>query len=144
MYLAMLKDEVVTADVLKRFRGATNMTDKIAMLATLADTPGRDIRFMPELGIHFTHIYQVQHLVAVIGTLGAAARCTPPYPPVPCAEDDWAWRMQGTSGRQLSVSSTRSGRTRCGGMQCHTCTWTDGRVHADGMYLYAVLCCALE
>jgi Domain of unknown function (DUF3458_C) ARM repeats len=40
MYLAMLKDEAVTADVLKRFRGATNMTDKIAMLATLADTPG--------------------------------------------------------------------------------------------------------
>ena len=42
MYLAMLKDEAVTADVLKRFRGATNMTDKIAMLATLADTPGGD------------------------------------------------------------------------------------------------------
>lgn len=39
-YLAMLKDDAVTADILMRFRGATNMTDKIAMLATLADTPG--------------------------------------------------------------------------------------------------------
>lgn len=38
-YLSMLKDPAVTADILKRFRGATNMTDKIAMLAALSDTP---------------------------------------------------------------------------------------------------------
>jgi aminopeptidase N len=37
-YLSMLKDPAVTADILKRFRGATNMTDKIAMLAALSDT----------------------------------------------------------------------------------------------------------
>lgn len=38
-YLSMLKDPAVTADILKRFRDATNMTDKIAMLAALSDTP---------------------------------------------------------------------------------------------------------
>lgn len=41
-YLSTLKDEKVTADVLSRFRDATNMTDSIAMLAVLADTPGSE------------------------------------------------------------------------------------------------------
>lgn len=39
----MLKDDAVTTELLKRFRSATNMTDKIAMLATLADTPGTSL-----------------------------------------------------------------------------------------------------
>mmetsp|Transcript_7416 Transcript_7416/g.21902 ORF Transcript_7416/g.21902 Transcript_7416/m.21902 type:complete len:899 (-) Transcript_7416:562-3258(-) len=41
-YLSMLKDENVTADVLGRFRGASNMTDSITMLSTLVDTPGEE------------------------------------------------------------------------------------------------------
>ena len=40
LYLSMLKEENVTSDILGRFRGASNMTDSISMLATLADSPG--------------------------------------------------------------------------------------------------------
>ncbi len=40
-YLSMLKEENVTSDILGRFRGASNMTDSISMLATLADSPGK-------------------------------------------------------------------------------------------------------
>ncbi len=37
-YLSALKDAKVTADLLRRARGATNMTDQIAALACLADS----------------------------------------------------------------------------------------------------------
>ena len=39
-YLSMLGDAGVTADLLKRFKGAENMTDQIAVLACLNETPG--------------------------------------------------------------------------------------------------------
>ena len=39
-YLSMLGDAAITADLLRRFQTAQNMTDQIAILAALNDTPG--------------------------------------------------------------------------------------------------------
>ena len=39
-FLAALKDEEVTQQLLHRFREASNMTDKTAALACLCDSPG--------------------------------------------------------------------------------------------------------
>ena len=46
-FLAALKDEEVTQQLLHRFREASNMTDKTAALACLCDSPGG----LPALGL---------------------------------------------------------------------------------------------
>jgi aminopeptidase N len=41
--LGELGDPAITADLLERQRGASNMTDKVAALAALLEQPGKDV-----------------------------------------------------------------------------------------------------
>lgn len=57
-YLSMLGDASVTMDLLKRYKDAENMTDQMAILQSLNDTPGTSHRYLGSTWI--TPLYHAQ------------------------------------------------------------------------------------